>query len=133
MTAAVFSRAPPLEGAVIAPAMTEGRAQAIADVCVAVMRLWFHLRAMRSQGLAFRRQSPLGNYIVDFECRKARLVVEVDGNQHDSTDAKTHDAQRTTWLESQGYPVLRFENYNVLCHTDVIVQQIIDIAKQRAS
>ena len=98
----------------------------------AEMRLWFHLRPMRTQGLAFRRQSALGKYIVDFECRRAKLVIEVDGDQHDSIDARAYDAERSNWLESQGYQVLRFENYNVLRHTDVIVEQIVSTARERA-
>ncbi|MFT3729263.1 MAG: endonuclease domain-containing protein [Terricaulis sp.] len=98
----------------------------------AEMRLWHHLRAMRGHGLAFRRQSSLGNYIVDFECRRARLIVECDGSQHGSTDGMAQDAARTAWLESQGYKVLRFWNYDVLRQTDVIVDQIISTAIERA-
>jgi very-short-patch-repair endonuclease len=98
----------------------------------AEMRLWFHLRSMRNHGLAFRRQSPIGSYIVDFECRRAKLIVEVDGSQHDAADAKAYDTARTIWLEKQGYKVLRFWNHDVLRHTDVVVDQIITTARQRA-
>jgi very-short-patch-repair endonuclease len=98
----------------------------------AEMRLWHHLRAMRSHGLAFRRQSPLGAYIVDFECRRAKLIVECDGSQHDSKAIKEADTQRTAWLEEQGYKVLRFWNYEVLRQTEVVVHQIISTALERA-
>ncbi len=96
------------------------------------MRLWFRLRPMRSRGLAFRRLSEIGAYIADFECRKAKLIVEVDGAQHDQKDARTYDAQRTKWLEAQGYQVLRFWNHDVLRQTDVIVDEITRIAAERS-
>lgn len=87
---------------------------------------------MREHGLAFRRQSPLGAYIIDFECRKAKLCVEVDGAQHNMTDALEYDAERTAWLNKQGYEVLRFSNDDVLRRTDDVVGQILDIARARA-
>ncbi len=98
----------------------------------AEMRLWFRLRPMRARGLAFRRQSAIGDYIADFECRKAKLIVEVDGGQHDQKDARAYDEHRTQWLESQGYRVLRFWNHDVLKVTDVIVDDIVRIATERA-
>ena len=99
----------------------------------AEVRLWYRLRPMRAHGLAFRRQSPLGAYIVDFECRRAKLCIELDGAQHSMTDALTHDAERTAWLQSQGYQVLRFWNHDVLKQTDIVVDQIIETAKRRAA
>jgi very-short-patch-repair endonuclease len=97
----------------------------------AEMRLWFRLRPMRSQGMAFRRQSPIGNYVIDFERRRAKLCIEVDGAQHSMNSAQAYDAARTEWLKSQGYEVLRFSNYDVLRQTDVIVDQIIETAKRK--
>jgi len=99
----------------------------------AEMRLWLYLRPMRYQGLAFRRQSPLGRYIIDFECRRAKLCVEADGGQHGMTDNLAYDAERTRWLESQGYRVLRYTNADVLRATGEVVDEIIRIAKQRAA
>ena len=98
----------------------------------AEMRLWVYLRAMRQRGLAFRRQSPLGAYIVDFECRKARLCIEVDGGQHSMTEALQYDAERTAWLNKQGYEVLRFSNQDVLRKTDEVVGLILNVATARA-
>jgi len=98
----------------------------------AEMRLWFRLRPMRRHGLAFRRQSAIGRFIADFECRRAKLIVELDGNQHDQTTAKTYDAERTAWLEKQGYKVLRYSNYDMLHSTDIIVDHIVLTAQQRA-
>ena len=86
---------------------------------------------MRAHGLAFRRQSPIGNYIIDFECRPAKLCIELDGAQHGMTSALEYDQQRTEWLNTQGYEVLRFWNHDVLRHTDVIVDQIVETAKRR--
>jgi very-short-patch-repair endonuclease len=98
----------------------------------AEMRLWYCLRPMRQRGLAFRRQSPLGTYIVDFECRKAKLCVEVDGGQHSMADAMKYDAERTAWLNKQGYEVLRFSNLDVLRKTDEVVGVILEVARARA-
>jgi very-short-patch-repair endonuclease len=68
----------------------------------AEMRLWLHLRPMRQRGLAFRRQSPVGGYILDFECRRARLGVELDGAQHDSPEARAYDGERSAKLAAMG-------------------------------
>jgi len=98
----------------------------------AEMRLWYRLRPMREQGLAFRRQSPIGSYIIDFECRRAQLCVELDGAQHTTTEAEAYDAQRTAWLEAQGYVVMRFTNRQMLRQTDEVVAQILELARARA-
>lgn len=99
----------------------------------AELRLWVNLRGLRQRGLAFRRQSPLGRYVVDFECRKARLVIEVDGAQHDQADARAYDEARTAWLAAQGYLVLRFWNHDVLRSTDAIMDEILRVAQHRAA
>jgi len=89
----------------------------------AEMKLWYHLRLDQLRGARFRRQVPLGPYIVDFVCHKARLVIEVDGGQHASSHT---DQTRTDWLESHGYRVLRFWNNDVLAETEAVVQKIAD-------
>jgi len=94
------------------------------------MRLWNRLRPYRAYGLAFRRQSPIGPYVADFECRKAKLVIEVDGSQH--RDQQDHDRKRDAYLEAKGYRVLRFWANDVLEDTDNVMDQIITVAKQRA-
>src|SRR5207249_1546069 len=71
-------------------------------------KLWYHLRGRRFENWKFRRQVPLGSYVVDFLCEKARLVVEVDGGQH--AERVKQDAVRTKWLEAHGYAVIRFWN-----------------------
>ncbi len=76
--------------------------------------LWQALRGGQLQGLRFRRQHPLGPYILDFYCPRARLAVEVDGSAHDTASAVHHDAQRETWLVQNGITVLRIRAAEVL-------------------
>ena len=84
--------------------------------------LWQQLRAARLNGHKFRRQLPIGRYIVDFVCFEARLIVEVDGGQH--ADQQRYDTQRTAWLEAQGFRVLRFWNTEVLGHVETVKEMI---------
>jgi very-short-patch-repair endonuclease len=77
------------------------------------VKLWAKLRALREIGHHFRRQSPIANYVVDFECRKLRLVVEVDGHQHGFDDHRRRDDARDRALNDLGYRVLRFGNFEV--------------------
>ena len=74
-------------------------------------RLWSQLRRRRLMGLHFRRQHPIGRYIVDFYCAAHRLIIEVDGESHNYQ--AEYDEVRTEWLESQRYRVLRFTNSDV--------------------
>ncbi|GAB2508278.1 hypothetical protein GCM10027084_24270 [Pseudoxanthomonas sangjuensis] len=83
-------------------------------------RLWDILRERQIRGFKFRRQQPLGNYIVDFICLEARLVLEVDGGQH----GDEADHRRDAWLRGQGFVVLRFCNHDVLSNTDGVYQTI---------
>jgi very-short-patch-repair endonuclease len=82
--------------------------------------LWRELRAHRFVGFKFKRQEPLGDYVADFICHAARLVVEVDGGQH--ADREAVDLERTHWLESQGFRVLRFWNNDVLANIEGVMQ-----------
>jgi adenine-specific DNA-methyltransferase len=84
--------------------------------------LWARLRRRQVEGLRFRRQQPLGRYIVDFVCLERRLIVEVDGSQH--LEQQGYDEARRRWLEAQGYRVLRFWNNQVLAQTDAVVETI---------
>ena len=70
------------------------------------IRVWLYLRRRKLDGWKFRRQHPIGPYVVDFYCPAARLVVELDGNSHDGSKDEYED-RRQAWLESQGYRVLR--------------------------
>ena len=83
--------------------------------------LWRHLRAHRFQHAKFRRQQPLGLYIVDFICFEQKVIIEVDGGQHLESAA---DAQRDAWLRGQGYTVLRFWNNEVLGQAGAVLERI---------
>jgi very-short-patch-repair endonuclease len=85
--------------------------------------LWQHLRARQAQGLKFRRQQPIGNYIVDFVCFDRKLIIELDGGQH-AEQQQTDDA-RTQWLETQGFTVIRFWNNEVLQNLEGVWQAIV--------
>lgn len=85
-------------------------------------KLWYQLRAHRFMGLKFKRQKPIGRYIVDFICMEHQLIVEVDGGQH--ADQTTYDQQRDAWLRRQGYTVLRFWNNDVMRQTEEVLEQI---------
>ncbi|MDQ6920374.1 MAG: endonuclease domain-containing protein [Candidatus Dormibacteraeota bacterium] len=84
--------------------------------------LWVRLRGEQIDGHRFRRQVPVGPYVADFACLKARIVVEVDGGQH--ADEVERDQQRTDWLASRGFKVLRFWNTEVLQQTNEMVESI---------
>ncbi|GMQ88373.1 MAG: endonuclease domain-containing protein [Gammaproteobacteria bacterium] len=88
----------------------------------AEQRLWSILRQRQLGGFKFRRQHPLGNYILDFVCLEARLVIEVDGSQH--LEQHGQDSKRTKWLNERGYRVLRFWNNEVLQNTPAVREAI---------
>ncbi len=92
-------------------------------------RLWSRLRG-EQLGVKFRRQHPLGTYVLDFACLSPRLVVEVDGSQH--LDQVAYDVRRTAWLEEQGYVVLRFWANQVLSETDGVVGRIVEVLSASA-
>jgi very-short-patch-repair endonuclease len=105
--------------------LMQGRAQGLrAAQTAAERRLWSLLRARRLAGLKFRRQQVLGQYIADFVCIPARLVIEVDGETH-GAEFEAHDATRTEAIERAGYKVIRFWNNYVLGDTEAGVTQVI--------
>jgi very-short-patch-repair endonuclease len=95
-----------------------------ADKTEAEEKLWSRLRAKRFYGLKFRHQVPFSaNYIADFVCPKAKLIVELDGSQH--VDQIAYDEKRTAFLEQQGYRVLRFWNNDVFHNIDGVLEAIL--------
>ncbi|WP_082546001.1 endonuclease domain-containing protein [Rhodanobacter sp. Root627] len=96
----------------------------------AEQHLWYHLRANRFMGLKFKRQKPLGPYIVDFICLERGVVIEVDGGQHG--DDVAYDQRRDRWLASQGFIVLRFWNHDVLNRTESVLERIRQVVEERA-
>jgi very-short-patch-repair endonuclease len=85
-------------------------------------RLWSRLRRNQLGGHHFRRQRPIGPFIVDFVCMAKGLIVEVDGGQH--ADRAEEDVSRTAYLENKGYRVLRFWNNDVLANTEGVLEVI---------
>ena len=84
--------------------------------------LWRHLRLRQIDGHKFRRQRPVGTYIVDFVCLEKRVIIEVDGGQH--SEQKAYDDKRSAWLRSEGFMVLRFWDHEVLTQIDNVKQAI---------
>lgn len=89
----------------------------------AEQRLWQHLRLKQANGHKFRRQQPIGPYIADFVCFERSVIVEVDGGQH--AESRFEDSNRTTWLQAQGFHVLRFWNHEVLTDPDAVLRVIM--------
>src|SRR5438132_6292177 len=79
-------------------------------------RVWQMLRSHQMQGYKFRRQVPIGRYIADFVCHEARVIVEIDGGQHDRSSPR--EAERCEFLRDEGYRILRFWNTEVLANFD---------------
>jgi len=91
-------------------------------------RLWNRVRRNQLDGHHFRRQLPIGPYIIDFACSTQSLVVEVDGGQHSGRIEQ--DITRTAYLDEQGFRVLRFWNNEVLDNTDGVVEVILSALRE---
>lgn len=90
---------------------------------VAECALWKLLRNRNFVGLKFRRQYPIGRYIVDFACVEKRIVIEADGKHHGHS--WVHDRARDAWIASRGFSVLRFSNEQILCAPTTVVEVIV--------
>jgi very-short-patch-repair endonuclease len=90
-------------------------------------RIWRGLRLLRREGLHFRRQPQIGPYYPDFACHRAKLIIELDGSHHDMPDQKDYDAERTKFLESVGYRVMRF--WNVEADEEAIAQEVLSFLR----
>lgn len=105
-----------------------GKAKALRkNLTEAEKKLWDTLRSKQMEQFKFRRQQPIGNYIVDFFCSELRLVVELDGGQH--AEQMGYDEKRTQFLQSQGYHVLRFWNNEVMGNIEGVYGVIVDTIK----
>ena len=89
--------------------------------------LWSRIRRNQIDELPFRKQVPIGPYVADFACLPIKLVIEVDGGQHD--ERKAQDDARTAWLEGQGYRMLRFWNNDVLGNIEGVLQVIVETVR----
>ena len=94
------------------------------DATQAEQKLWQQLRSRRLAGLKFRRQMPIGPYVVDFICLEQGLVIEVDGSQHEKLANQMHDEARTAYLNQQGFRVIRVWNNDVLNRMEVVLAHI---------
>ncbi|MGR6756962.1 endonuclease domain-containing protein [Aeromonas veronii] len=95
------------------------------DATQAEQKLWQQLRNRRLAGLKFRRQMPIGPYVVDFISLEQGLVIEVDGSQHDEQAARKHDETRTAYLNQQGFRVIRVWNNDVLSRLNAVLDFIL--------
>ncbi|MCR4404259.1 MAG: endonuclease domain-containing protein [Candidatus Acetothermia bacterium] len=86
--------------------------------------LWGRLRNRQLEGVKFRRQQPIGRFIVDFASLEQDLVIEIDGGQHAREPDQTNDRERASWLEQQGYRVLRFWDNEVLMNLECVLERI---------
>lgn len=93
----------------------------------AELRLWYYLRAKRTLNIKWRRQHPIPPYVTDFYCYQAKLVVELDGGQHEAEQ----DSRRTAYIRSQGIEVIRFWNNDVLLNTEAVVDEILRVVQMR--
>jgi very-short-patch-repair endonuclease len=112
--------------------LQRGRAKSLRQTMTrAETLLWRYIKAGHVDGLQFRRQAPMGAYIVDFVCHAARLVIELDGSTHDFEHRLRRDQIRDRWLASRGYAVLRFTNNDVLSSLEGVVTVIRETSHER--
>ena len=87
-------------------------------------RLWNLLKNRQFHNLKFKRQSPIGKYVVDFICHERKLIIELDGGQHNENKNIENDIERTNFLESLGFKVIRFWNNNIYKNIDGVITEI---------
>ena len=108
-----------------APKSTVARARALRrEMTLPEVLLWGQIRGRRLDGIRFRRQHPIGPYVLDFYCEDARLAVEVDGDSHAQPEAVEHDRRRTEWLNLRGITVVRIAARDVLSKMAAVVDHI---------
>jgi very-short-patch-repair endonuclease len=102
----------------------------------AEQKLWQGLRSAQIRGLSFRKQHPIGAYVLDFYCPTIRLAIEVGGGQHGFAKEQRHDQRRAKWLEAKGIETIRFWNNDVLGNLDGVLGEIVrkvdELCKLRA-
>ncbi|WP_456637437.1 endonuclease domain-containing protein [Bradyrhizobium sp. USDA 10063] len=94
--------------------------------------LWSELRTHRLNGISFRRQVPIENFIADFVCHAAKLAIELDGGQHFSDQGERADAARSAIIEAKGFKVLRFSNLDVMTNRAGVLETIAASVAERA-
>ena len=86
--------------------------------------LWRALKELPIEGTHFRRQAPIGPYVVDFFCPAKRLIIELDGGHHNEDATAKRDSERQVWLEQEGYRVIRFWNSDVAADLSAVMEKI---------
>jgi very-short-patch-repair endonuclease len=94
-------------------------------------RLWFKLRENQAGGFKFRRQEPIGKYIVDFVNLEHKVVIENDGGIQQSPETRKNDRQRTRWIKSEGFKVIRFWNSSIMKDLDGVANKVTEKLGQR--
>jgi len=90
-------------------------------------KLWNILRNHKFYGYEFRRQYPIGDYIVDFICRDKKVIIEIDGGQHNTDKIQIYDKKRTQFLQNLGYTVVRFWNDEIDDSIDCVYEKLIEL------
>jgi very-short-patch-repair endonuclease len=103
------------------------------DMTLAERIIWQALRAHRMHGAGFRRQTPIGRYIVDFVSHAAMLIIEIDGGQHFEDAHEQRDATRDAYLRAEGFRVLRFNNHDVRTNRDGVLTVIAAVLGEAVS
>ena len=99
------------------------------DMTPQELRLWY--RFLRTYPVKIYKQRIIGEYIVDFYCASAKLVIEIDGSQHYEDAGKAYDTQRTAYLERLGLMVVRYSNRDINCSFEVVCEQIDQLIQER--
>jgi very-short-patch-repair endonuclease len=86
--------------------------------------LWRALKEIPTDGTHFRRQAPIGPYVVDFFCPAKRLIIELDGGHHNDDGIAQRDQERQAWLEQEGYRVVRFWNSDITADLNAVLERI---------
>jgi very-short-patch-repair endonuclease len=109
----------------VSPAIRRGAAKKLrANTTPHERILWRALKELPIEGTHFRRQAPIGPYVVDFFCPAKRLIVELDGGHHNDDATAARDSERQAWLEREGYRVIRFWNSEVVGNLNAVMEQI---------
>lgn len=109
---------------------TRQKAQSLRKVLSKAERiLWSHLRELKSEGMRFRKQAPIGRYIVDFAWLSGRVVVELDGDNHETDRQLRYDANRDAFLRERGFSVLRFSNWDAIDVPEWVVSKIKEVCR----
>ena len=106
------------------PLKTERARRLGADATIFERKLWAHLRGAQMNGFAFRRQHPVGPYVLDFYCAAAKLAVELDGDQHGTDAGLAYDAARTRFLKQKHIRIIRFGNHELKENLDGVRDEI---------